>query len=259
MPAGHEPTPADRARLRAGLAGLPARQGRLDAIVRFAVRCGFAAVGWRVHVSGIGSLPRDASGRVSPCVVAVAPHRGWIDPFLLLLAWPCDAPRLAWFGDERTMVRSWWRRWLLPRLGMLPIPARASPGALRDHLADARTVLRRGCCLVVFPEKGPASPPGQLRTVAAGAAWLAGAGNVPLVPVAIGGFLETGLRTRFRLSVLAPLPAPLPPESAAGLRAGRETTEQLRAMLAPAVEELEAWSARVNAARPLPWLRRLFR
>lgn len=245
--------------MRAALAGLSARQGRLDGLIRSVVRCGFAAVGWRVHVSGIEALPRDSRARVSPCVVAVAPHRGWIDPFLLLRAWPRDAPRLAWLGDERTMVRSRWRRWLLPRLGMLPIPARASPGAVRDHLSDARTVLERGCCLVVFPEKGPPSLPGQLRTVAPGAAWLAAAGGVPLVPVAIGGFAEAGLRTRFRLSFLAPLPAPSPPETAGGPRAARETTELLRSALAPVVEELEAWSARVNGARPLPWLGRLFR
>jgi 1-acyl-sn-glycerol-3-phosphate acyltransferase len=142
---------------------------------------------------------------------------------------------------------------------MVPIPARASPGAVRDHLADARTVLERGCCLVVFPEKGPPSLPGQLRTVAPGAVWLAAAGGVPLVPVAIGGFREAGLRTRFRLSFLSPLPAPSPPDSTGGPQAARGTTELLRATLAPVVEELEAWSARVNGARPLPWLGRLFR
>jgi 1-acyl-sn-glycerol-3-phosphate acyltransferase len=246
--------------MRAALAGLSARQGRGDAIVRAVVRAGFAVVGWRVRVAGIDELPRDERGRVAACVLAVAPHRGWIDPFVLLLAWPRDAPRLAWFGDERTMVRSWWRRRLLPRLGMLPIPAQASPRAVRDHLADAQTVLGRGCCLVVFPEKGPPSPPTRLRRIAGGAAWLAAAGGVPLVPVAVGGFLETGLGTRFRLSVLAPLPAPTwPPDTVAGRHASREMTEQLRAALAPAVADLEAWSARVNGARPLPWLRRLFR
>jgi 1-acyl-sn-glycerol-3-phosphate acyltransferase len=245
--------------MRTELARLSARQGRLDGLVRRVVRTGFATVGWRLWPSGVELLPRDRHGRVAPCVVAVAPHRGWIDPFLLLLAWPPDAPRLTWFGDERTMVRSWWRRRLLPRLGMLPIPATTTPGAVRDHLADARTVLGRGCCLVVFPEKGPPSPPGHTRTIAPGAAWLAAAGQVPLVPVAIGGFLDTGLGTRFRLRVLAPLPAPAPaPDTLAGMQAARDATEQLRSALAPAVAELEAWSAQVNRSRPLPGLRHLF-
>ena len=251
---------AERERMRAALVDLGARPGLLDHLVRLVVGAGFALVGWRVQAAGYQHLPRDTAGRVVPCLVAVAPHRGWIDPFLLLLTWPRDAPRLTWFGDGRTMARSWWRRRLLPRLGMIPIPPDATPTALREHLADARTVLRRGCCLVVFPEKGAPSPRGQSRTIAAGAAWLAAAGEVPLVPVAIGGFLETGLGTRFRLRVLEPLPPPgATPDTPAGMRAARATTDRLRATLAPAVEELEAWSARVNAARPLPWLRRLFR
>ncbi len=175
-------TSEDRARMRTALAGLAARQGRLDAVVLAVVRLGFAVVGWRLRASGLDLLPRDERGRVVPCVVAVAPHRGWIDPFLLLLAWPGDAPRLAWFGDERAMLRSWWRRRLLPRLGMIPISPETTRGALREHIADARMVLGRGCCLVVFPEKGPPSAAGRLRTIAPGAAWLAAAGRGPARP-----------------------------------------------------------------------------
>jgi 1-acyl-sn-glycerol-3-phosphate acyltransferase len=253
-------TATQRRRMRASLAGLPARPTPLDRLVRLVVRAGFALVGWRVHSSGYANLPRDARGRPAPCVVAVAPHRGWVDPFLLLLTWPVDAPRLTWFGDERTMVRSWWRRALLPRIGMLPIPPAATPGAVREHLVDARTVLARGCCLVIFVEKGPPSPRGMTRTIAPGAAWLAAAGQAPLVPIAIGGFLETGLGTRFRLRVLPALaPSGIPPDSPAGMRAARATTEELGAALAPAVAELEAWTARVNGRRPLPGLRTLFR
>ena len=251
---------AERERVRASLVGLRGRPGWLDRLVRLVVRAGFALVGWRIRATGWERLPRDATGRVVPCVVAVAPHRGWIDPFLLLLTWPRDAPRLAWFGDGRTMTSSWWRRLLLPRLGMIPIAPAATPGAVRDHLADARIVIGRGCCLVIFPEKGPPSPRGRSRTIAAGAAWLAAAGEVPLVPVAIGGFLETGLGTRFRLRVLDPLPAPgAAAGTAAGMRAARATTDRLRASLAPAVADLEAAALAENGHRPLPGLRRLFR
>jgi 1-acyl-sn-glycerol-3-phosphate acyltransferase len=250
---------AQLARMRAALARLPARTTALDRAVRLCVRAGFLLVGWRVRAEGLERLPRGRDGRIRPCILAVAPHRGWVDPFILLLAWPRQAPRLAWFGDGPTMARSWWRRLLLPRLGMIPIQPAATPTAVREHLADARTVLERGCCLVIFPEKGPPSPRGRTRTIAPGAAWLAAAGDVPLVPVAIGGFLETGLGTRYRLRMLPPLAAPpIPPDNAAGRRAARATTESLAATLAPAVGELEVWSARQNARRPLPWLRRLF-
>lgn len=250
---------AERERMRAALVGLRARPGWLDRVVRAVVRAGFAVLGWRIRAAGYDRLPRDAAGRVIPCVIAVAPHRGWIDPFLLLLTWPRDAPRLAWFGDGRTMVRSWWRRRLLPRLGMIPIPPRATPGALAEHLADARTVLALGCCLVIFPEKGAPSASGRTRTIAPGAAWLAAAGGAPLIPVAIGGFLETGLGTRFRLLVLDPLAPPGPaPSTQAGRRAARATTDALRAALDPAVAALEAATRAENGRRPLPGLRRLF-
>lgn len=249
-----------RARMRASLRTLPSHPTALDRAVRLGVRAGFALVGWRVRAEGFERLPRDAGGHVVPCVVAVAPHRGWIDPFLLLLAWPRDAPRLTWFGDERTMERSWWRRRLLPRLGMIPIPPQPTQGAVADHLADARTVLGRGSCLVILPEKGPPSPPGRTRTIAPGAAWLAAAGGVPLLPVAIGGFLEAGLGTRYRLRVLAPLDPPaILPDTAAGMRAARATTVLLRDALAPAVAELEAATLSENGRRPLPVLGRLFR
>lgn len=249
-----------RVRARAALASIEPRRGPLDRAIRLGVRAGFMLVGWRVRAEGLERLPRAPDGRVRPCVVAVAPHRGWIDPLLLLLAWPDDAPRLAWFGDARTMARSAWRRRLLPRLGMIPIPPEASREALREHLADAAFVLGRGCCLVVFPEKGPPSPRGTTRTIAAGAAWLAAAGAVPLVPVAIGGFLETGLGTAYRLRVLDPLAPPaLAPETQGGRHAARAATDDLEAAIAPAVAELEAWSARRNGRRPLPGLRRLFR
>lgn len=244
---------------RAELASLDPRQGPLLRAIRAGIRLGFAVIGWRVRAEGLVNLPRDAAGRVGPCVIAVAPHRGWVDPFPLLLAWPPDAPRLTWFGDARTMARSRWRRWLLPRLGLIPIPPEATPAAVREHLADAATVLGRGCCLVVFPEKGPPSPRGRTRAIAPGAAWLAAAGGVPLVPVALGGFLETGLGTRYRLRVLEQLAPPSPePTTPAGRRAARTTTEALAATLAPAVAELETWSVRRNGRRPLPGLRRLF-
>lgn len=253
------PDAAQLARMRAELALLPAHPTALDRALRFGVRAAFRLVGWSVRAEGLERLPRDDLGRVGPCVLAVAPHRGWMDPFILLVAWPRDAPRLAWFGDGPTMARSWWRRRLLPRLGMIPIMPSATPAAIREHLADARTVLDNGSCLVVFPEKGPPSPRGRTRTIARGAAWLAAAGQVPLVPVAIGGFLETGLGTRYRLHYLEPLvPTTSPPDTGDGRRDARVATESLAVALAPMVAHLEAWSARVNRWRPLAWLRRLF-
>ncbi len=263
------PRAAERARYLAALQGIPARRTPLDRALRLAVRTGFAVVGWRVRVEGVRRLPRGPDGRIAPCVIAAAPHRGWPDPFLVILAWPGDAPRLTWFGDEVTMTRSWWRRRLLPRFGMIPIVASPSPGAVETYLAAARVVLGRGDCLVVFPEKGPPSPRGSTRTIAAGAAWLALAGDVPIVPVAIGGFLETGLGTRFTVRFLAPLrqvgesgqgPCDEPGGERPRLaREGRALTARLTAALATPVAALEERSRVENRRRPMAGLRRVFR
>ncbi len=250
---------ARRRRMRTYLQTLPARPTVLDRLVRTMVSVGFAAVGWKVSADGLDRLPRDGSGRVVPCVIAAAPHRAWMDPFLLLLAWPGDAPRLAWFGDQRTMERSWWRRLLIPRLGVIPIPSRATAATVEEHLADARMVLGRGCCVVIHPEKGPPSPRGKTRRIAPGAAWLAAAGRVPLVPVAIGGALEAGLGTRYRVRFLAPLGGQTASSDAAdGRRAARVVTARLEEALAPAVAEIEATTLAENGRRPLPALRDLF-
>jgi 1-acyl-sn-glycerol-3-phosphate acyltransferase len=91
---GTEVVHAQRARARTALASIEPRPGRLDRAIRVGVRAGFLLVGWRVRVEGLERLPRMPDGTVAPCVLAVAPHRGWIDPFVLLLAWPADAPRL---------------------------------------------------------------------------------------------------------------------------------------------------------------------
>ena len=264
-----DPLAADRARYLAALERLGGRQGPLDRAVRSVVRTAFALLGWRVHAEGIDLLPRDPGGRVLPCVLAAAPHRGWPDPFLILLAWPRDAPRLAWFGDEVTMTRSWWRRRLLPRLGMIPIPAAPSVAAVGTYLDAARLLLDRGCVLVVFSEKGPPSPRGRTRTIAPGAAWLALAADVPLVPIALAGFLETGLGTRFRVRVLpaiGPRPRPWPTAAARPAidrarlaRDGRALTSALATALAEPVATLEAATLRENGRRPMPGLRRLFR
>ncbi len=282
---------AERARYLAALGRTGPRQGVLDRLVRGGVRAGFLVVGWSVRADGLGALPRGPDGRVMPCVLAVAPHRGWPDPFLVLLAWPRDAPRLTWFGDEVTMTRSWWRRRLLPHLGMIPIAASTTPSAVATYLEAARAALARGCVVVVFAEKGPPSPRGRTRTIAPGAAWLALAGEVPLVPVALGGFLETGLGTRFRVRVLPPITgdpdawaggaapgaesglgvaaaegvagaevaAPGTADRARLARDGRAMTRVLAEALAAPVADLEAASLRENGRRPLPGLGRLFR
>jgi 1-acyl-sn-glycerol-3-phosphate acyltransferase len=121
--------------------------------------------------------------------------------------------------------------------------------------------------LVVFSEKGPPSPRGRTRTIAPGAAWFSLAADVPLVPVALAGFLEAGLGTRFRvrfLPAIGPRPQPTatarPEDDRVRLaREGRALAAALATALAEPVAALETASLRENGRRPMPGLRRLFR
>ncbi len=118
-------------------------------------------------------------------MVAAAPHRAWVEPFLLLLAWPADAARLVWLADGRTVTRSWWRRRLLPRLGVIPIAAGAGgPRTYADLVAE---VCARGHAVVVFPEVGPPSAADRARRISPGFAYLALRAGAPVVPVVVGG------------------------------------------------------------------------
>ena len=163
-------------------------------------------VGWHVSVSWQAELPAMTTARRgSGYLVACAPHRTWLEPFLLLAAWPEDAARLAWLADGPTVTRSWWRRRLLPRLGILPIERRVGgPGA---YLEAGASALAAGAALVVFPEKGPPSPADRTRAISPGFAYLARRAGAPVVPVVVAGSHAVMRGSHFSVTFLEALPA----------------------------------------------------
>lgn len=176
----------DIQRFREGLGRASVRQGPLDGSLRLFIRAICRLVSWRVEATGFDDLPRGGATRpAAGCLVVAAPHRAWIDPFLLLAAWPPTAARLVWFGDGPTMSRSWWRRWLFPRLGMIPITP--GSGGPREYANLAAQVLGAGAALAIFPEKGPPSPPDETRTISPGFAYLALSAGAPVIPVVLAG------------------------------------------------------------------------
>ena len=239
----------------------------MDDALRWLVRAGSHLVGWRIEAYGRRTLPLGIGGRpAGGCLVAVAPHRAWIDPFLLIAAWPSDAARLVWFGDGPTMVRSWWRRWLFPRLGMIPITP--GSGGPRVYAELAATVLATGAALVVFPEKGPPSPPEATRRVAPGFAYLARRAGAPVIPVVLGGTHRIVRGSPFTVDVLAPLaaapgaPAAIDPDALFS-PVGRSAAAALVAEYQAAIDAvLPARTARADARRPAHdrwrWLATLF-
>jgi 1-acyl-sn-glycerol-3-phosphate acyltransferase len=224
-----------------------------------------AALRFRLAVEGLEHLPRDRRGRpVGGWIAAGLPHRTWIDPFVLWAVLPAE-PRLVFFGDARTMARSPLRRFVVRRVGgILPIPSGASPRAAAIHLAAAQEVLATGAVFCLFPEVGPAAPPGTARRLGSGLGYIALRSDAQVVPLAIGGNDELFLGRRIVLRILPPLAArelaglapdaPLPTPGTSGERnAAHRLVAEFHARTADAVAATHA------AAAPAPGTRRLGR
>ena len=254
-------SPHDRRRFEQALPALPKGHGGLERGLRLITRLAFRLFDWRLEVD-VEALPIGATGRPGAgCIVAPAPHRAWVEPFLLLSAWPAHGAHLVWLADGPTATASWWRRELLPRLGVIPITGRA--GGPSSYAGLAAQALQAGAAVVIFPEVGPASEPDRLRRISAGFAYVARCSGAPVVPVAIGGTHRIVRSSRFSLQVLAPLdpgaadPRPFRPAVRPAAHALAEDYE------AAVSDALPALNARTDALGPRddrwPWLSRLLR
>jgi 1-acyl-sn-glycerol-3-phosphate acyltransferase len=253
-------SPDDLRRFRDALATVRPRQGRFERLLRGVVSTWCRAVGWKLTVSGADSLPVRDGVPGAGCVVAVAPHRAWVEPFLLVAAWPAEAARLVWLADGRTATRSWWRRRLLPRLGVIPISARA--GGPRAYAEQAALAVERGCAVVVFPEVGPPSPPARTRALSPGFAYLALRSGAPVVPAVVAGTHRLVRGSPLSVDFCAALepgeamPDPLTPPGRT--RAGRLRGEVAEAM-AGVLPSRTAWADAAAPARARwRWLGTLF-
>jgi len=259
MPRAPEPDPPGIPELLPGLIG-PAspRAGLAYRLLRRLWRLAALALGFRVRVRGLEHLPRGASGHlVGGYVLAGVPHRTWIDPFLPW-GWLPAEPRLALFGDARTMARSPLRRWVVRRVGgILPIPSHGGPRAFATHLDGAAEVLHAGMAFCLFPEYGAPSAVTASRPIAAGLGYVALRSGAQIVPLVIGGNHELYWGRRIVVRVLPPLDplalaglppgAPIPvPDSHQERAAAHAIAAAFRDATAAAVEE--AW----RSAEPAP-------
>lgn len=256
-----KPESVDVERFRKGLGRASVRQGSVDRGLRLLIRGVCRVLSWRVDATGFDALPhRDARRAGAGCLVVAAPHRAWIDPFLLLAAWPPGAARLVWFGDGPTMTRSWWRRWLFPRLGMIPITP--GSGGPRAYAGLAAQVLSAGAALVIFPEKGPPSRPEETRTIAPGFAYLALFAGAPVVPVVLAGTHRIVRRSSFTVDALRAIDVGAADEQVftpRGRRRAAELTERYRAVVTAVLPDRSALADTRRPARERwRWLATLF-
>ena len=247
------------------------RPGLTYRALRIAWRTIAAALRFHLEVEGLEHLPRAADGRpAGGWIAAVLPHRTWIDPFIPWIALPVQ-PRLAFFGDARTMARSPLRRFVLARLGgVIPIPAGHDPATVALHFEAAREALDAGMVFCLMPETGPAAPLGSIRRLGSGIGYIALRNDAAIVPIVLGGNDEVYLGRRIAARVLPPLD----PFSLAGLERSarpvpgspeeRDAVHQLLAALAEAVaSDVAEADARTRARpidrKPLRFLTTLFR
>ena len=131
---------------------------------------------WNTEVRGAQNVP--AAGPV----VVVANHIGLMDGPLLVGAVPRPTAVLVRHGMFVGPLG-----WLLHRSGQIAV--HDSDGG-RSALASARTTLRAGGVVAVFPEGSRGK--GDAADARAGAAWLARSSDAVVVPAAVLGTRRTG-------------------------------------------------------------------
>jgi 1-acyl-sn-glycerol-3-phosphate acyltransferase len=140
---------------------------------------------FRMHVSGAGHIPQSGAAIIAPN------HKSFWDSFFIAVC----TPRHLRFMAKTELIEARYGK-LLVRLGAFPVRRGQSD---TDALETARTILRQGGLLALFPEGTRIRDPDELGHPRRGAGRLALETGAPLVPAAI-----TGTEKLF----LGPIPKP---------------------------------------------------
>ena len=234
-----EPTPGYR----------PTRLTRLQARIvrRLLYLIGGGIFRLRFQFRGLEHVPPG-----EPLVIAAAPHRNWIDPFLIVMALPLR-PRIYFLGSAEGMFDTWWKRAVLAAVGGV-VPVSTSGQLNREGLETSLAILAADQRLGIFPEgwSQEHQPPAEIRPIRRGVAFLAERSGCRVLPVALAGSRELWRGKTLRLQVSAPLEPPPPGSTRAEETAYADRlTAALRAALPPLPPEPP------DGHKPWPWLTRL--
>jgi glycerol-3-phosphate dehydrogenase (NAD(P)+) len=138
----------------------------------------------RMQRTGREHLPRHG-----PLLLA-SNHRSFLDPFLIGTL----VRRPVYYMAKRELFEKRWQAWILNALGAFPVDRGAGDA---DAMDTARAILRRGDCVVVFPE-GTRMRHGPLGDPKRGVGRLALQTGAPVAPVAVFGTDEVRRGWRIR-------------------------------------------------------------
>lgn len=160
---------------------------------------------FRIEVEGLEHVPTGES-----LIVAAAPHRSWIDPFLILTVLP-PLPRTYFLAAIGTAGDRRWKRLAMSLAGgMVPVETR---GALnRDGLELALAILSQGNRIGIFPEGWGDKPDPDIMPLKRGVAFISEHSGRRVLPVALAGATELWRGKTLRVRIAPPLDA-LPPDS----------------------------------------------
>jgi len=180
---------------------------------------------FNIEVEGLDLVPRG-----EPLIVAAAPHRNWIDPFLILQVLP-PLPRTYFLAAADATSNRWWKRLFIELAGgMVPV---ASKGHLnRDGLELALGILERGNRVGIFPEGWGAKPDPEIMPLKRGVSFLSQHSSRRVLPIALAGTTDLWRGKTLRVRIAPPLDS-LPP--AADRHEEQAYVDALRAVLQEAV------------------------
>jgi 1-acyl-sn-glycerol-3-phosphate acyltransferase len=180
---------------------------------------------FKVEVEGLENVPAS-----EPLIVAAAPHRNWIDPFLILSALP-PLPRTYFLAAADTAGQRWWKRLLVDLAGgMVPVTTRGPLN--REGLELSLAILNQGNRVGIFPEGWGDKPDPEVMSLKRGVAFLSEHSGRRVLPVALAGATDLWRGKTLRVRIAPPLDA---------LPAGADRNEEqayvdtLRAVLQDAV------------------------
>lgn len=155
---------------------------------------------FRIEVEGLEHVPAGEA-----LIIAAAPHRSWIDPFLLLTVLP-PLPRTYFLAAIGTAGDRRWKRLAMSLAGgMVPVETRGSLN--RDGLELALAILAQGNRIGIFPEGWEAKPDPAVMPLKRGVAFISEHSGRRVLPVALAGATELRRGKTLRVRIAPPLNA----------------------------------------------------